>query len=117
MVLEEPDRLPDDFCIRLIPEIGDGGHPGVLHKHVSEIFRGTFPNKHRQDGDREQCPDTMNLWREEGVQINSLMRQRIPHEKKSRIGSARIQHSVKYGCDHQRDEPFGESNQGKAHNP
>ena len=117
MVLKEADGLPDDFCIHLIPEIGDAGNPRILHQHVAKKFRDPFADKHSQNGDREQCPDAVNLVREERSSGKSAWCVNgISDQEESGIGSAGIQHAVKDGRDHQRDQPFRQSNQRKAHN-
>jgi hypothetical protein len=58
----------------------------------------------------------VNLARKKGVQVNRLLREGISDQQESGIGSAGVEHSVKDGRDHQRDQPFGEANHGKRHN-
>src|SRR5579864_1882805 len=115
MVLEKTDGLPDNPCINLISQIGDTRNSRVLHQNVAQVFRDSFPDKHSQDGDREQRPDTMNLVGKEGVQVDWLVREGIFNQKESVIGSFGIEYAAKNWGDHERDQPLRQSHHRKTH--
>ena len=117
MVLEKTDGLPDDLRIDLIPEIGDARDPRVLHQHVAKKFRDALADENSQDGDGRKGSDAVNLGGKKGVQVNRLVGEGILDQEESGIGSAGIEHAVKNGRDHQRDQPFRQPDHGKAHDP
>ena len=117
MVLEEPDGLADHFSIDLVSEVGDARNSSILHQYVAKIFRHALPDKHSQNRDGEQCPDTVNPGGEERIQVNYLMSEWVFDQTKSIVGSGSIEYGGKNRSYHQGDKPFRQPDYGKAQNP
>src|SRR5882762_734067 len=116
MMLKETYGLPDDLCVYLVSEIGDACDSRILHERVAEELGDPLAEKDDENCNREQRPDTMNLVRKKGVQINRLVGKGVSDQQESVVGSARIEHPVKDRRDHERDESFGKPNHREAHN-
>ena len=68
IVLEETDRLLNDFAIGVVPQIHDARKADVLNEHAAEIFRRAFDEEQENDRYGENVPDVVNVARHKGVE-------------------------------------------------
>ncbi len=117
VVLEEPNRLTNDFRIDLVAQIGDGGVANVLNFSYAKVFRDAFGNVKHNEGQAENSPNVVNVGRKELIQINGTSA-RDGKERELRTGRRGGQYVIPRDPRHEGDETIGygdESDKNNAH--
>ena len=107
IVLKESDGLPDNFCVDLVANIGNGRLSDILNFGQTEIFRDGFC--HEQSGERnseERC-DVVETRRQKIIQVHdTVARKREEHRFRDEDGG--VKDIVNGNLDHESDHAFGE---------
>ncbi len=110
--LEELRALLDDFIEDGVTQVSDGGEADIVDEVIREVVANTFDEEYGEDGERHHGPDVVDPARNELVQVQRAVENRVSKKQDRRICRGGVQDAVENGANEQRDHAVGGSHRG-----
>ncbi len=111
-MLEERNRLIQDFGVDLIAKIRDGLMTGILDLGDAKVLRDSLGHEENYQSDTEDGPDVVEPWGKELVEVQHAAAGKSK-ERQLRSGGRWGEHKVEGQAGHEGHHAFSQSHKGQ----